>query len=72
MAKYGWQVPAYPLPKDRDDVIISRIVVRPSMTMTIADDFIDDLKLAINNLNKAKLVHSDPETVKMTDTVASH
>ncbi|KRL56399.1 glutamate decarboxylase [Furfurilactobacillus rossiae] len=72
LAKYGWQVPAYPLPKDRDDVIISRIVVRPSMTMTIADDFIDDLKLAINNLNKAKLVHSDPETVKMTDTVASH
>ncbi|WP_249204267.1 pyridoxal-dependent decarboxylase [Levilactobacillus brevis] len=51
LAKYGWQVPAYPLPKNRDDVTISRIVVRPSMTMTIADDFLDDLKLAIDGLN---------------------
>lgn len=51
LAKHGWQCPAYPLPKNREDTIISRIVVRPSMTMTIADDFISDLHLAINSLN---------------------
>lgn len=51
LAKYGWQVPAYPLPKNREETIISRIVVRPGMTMAIADDFIDDLKLAIADLN---------------------
>lgn len=52
LAKYGWQVPAYPLPKNRQDTTISRVVVRPSMSMTITDDFIEDLKLAIANLNK--------------------
>lgn len=52
LAKYGWQVPAYPLPKNREDTTISRIVVRPSMTMTILDDFMEDLKMAIHNLNK--------------------
>lgn len=52
LKEYGWQVPAYPLPANRDKTIISRVVVRPAMTMAICDDFIDDLKLAIDDLNK--------------------
>lgn len=48
---FGWQVPAYPLPKNRDDEIIQRIVVRPAMDMTIANDFIDDLGHALDYLN---------------------
>lgn len=53
---HGWQVPAYPLPKNRDDEIIQRIVVRPSMSMTIANDFIADLKLSIEELNHKHLL----------------
>ncbi|MBQ1556004.1 MAG: glutamate decarboxylase [Aeriscardovia sp.] len=52
---HGWQVPAYPLPKDREDEIVQRIVVRPAMSMTIADDFIADFKSAIEELNKKRL-----------------
>ncbi|WP_370865805.1 glutamate decarboxylase [Pediococcus acidilactici] len=52
LSKFGWQVPAYPLPKNRQDTTISRIVVRPSMSMTITNDFIDDLHMAIHNLNE--------------------
>lgn len=57
LKEYGWQVPAYPLPKDLDDVTISRIVVRPAMTMAICDDFIDDLHRAIDDLNRNHLIH---------------
>ena len=57
LKEYGWQVPAYPLPKDLDDVTISRIVVRPAMTMAICDDFIDDLHRAIDDLNSNHLIH---------------
>lgn len=49
---FGWQVPAYPLPKNREDEIIQRIVVRPAMDMTIANDFIADLGHALDYLNK--------------------
>ena len=52
LRSYGWQVPAYPLPKDRDDETVERIVVRPGMSMTIADDFAEDLNQAIADLNK--------------------
>lgn len=52
LRSYGWQVPAYPLPKDRDDETVERIVVRPAMSMTIADDFAEDLNQAIADLNK--------------------
>ena len=52
LRSYGWQVPAYPLPKDRDDETVERIVVRPGMSMTIADDFAEDLNQAIDDLNK--------------------
>lgn len=60
LAKHGWQVPAYPLPANREDEIISRIVVRPGMTMTIADDFLQDLTLSINSLNHSFGALEDP------------
>ena len=50
-------MPAYPLPVSLEDVTISRIVVRPSMTMAICDDFIEDLTRAIDDLNRNHLIH---------------
>ena len=55
LMEYGWQVPAYPLPAIKGvtkPVIVSRVVCRPTMTMTICDDFIEDLCAAIKELNK--------------------
>lgn len=52
LKEYGWQVPAYPLPANLEDTTITRVVVRPTMTMTICDDFLADLQQAIADLNK--------------------
>lgn len=52
LKEYGWQVPAYPLPANLEDTTITRVVVRPTMTMTICDDFLSDLRQAITDLNK--------------------
>jgi glutamate decarboxylase len=38
----GWLVPAYPLPKDIDDIIVHRLVLRADFSQSIADDFADD------------------------------
>lgn len=56
LSKHGWQVPAYPLPKNREDTTISRIVVRPSMSMTVCGDFIEDLKLSIKELETCTII----------------
>ncbi|MGL9915223.1 glutamate decarboxylase [Enterococcus sp. DIV0784] len=63
LAKHGWQVPAYPLPKNRENTTISRIVVRPSMTMTVCGDFIDDLKLSIKELETSRLVRPNQSII---------
>ncbi|MBU3851088.1 MAG: glutamate decarboxylase [Candidatus Paralactobacillus gallistercoris] len=55
LKEYGWQVPAYPLPKIKNvdqPIIVSRVVCRPAMTMAICDDFIEDLDAAIKELNE--------------------
>lgn len=52
----GWQVPTYPLPKDLDEEIIQRIVVRSDFGMNMAHDFIEDLKAAIQELEHSHLV----------------
>lgn len=51
LKEFGWQVPAYPLPENLEKQTIQRIVVRPGMTMTILDDFLEDLQMAIKELN---------------------
>ena len=52
----GWQVPAYPLPANLEDVEVQRIVVRGDFGMGMAHDFIEDLKRAIKQLNDAHLL----------------
>ncbi|MRN07292.1 glutamate decarboxylase [Lactobacillus sp. 0.1XD8-4] len=52
----GWQVPAYPLPKDLDKIEVQRIVCRADLGMNMACDFIEDMKQSINELNKSHLV----------------
>ena len=58
----GWQVPSYPLPKNLDHQIIQRIVVRSDFGMSMAHDFIEDLKAAIKELENSHLVfHKETE-----------
>lgn len=52
----GWQVPAYPLPENLQDVIIQRIVCRADLGHNMAEQFIQDMKDGINALNKARVL----------------
>ncbi|HBC90107.1 MAG TPA: glutamate decarboxylase, partial [Lactococcus sp.] len=58
----GWQVPAYPLPKNLEDVIIQRVVVRADFGMNMAYNYVQDMQEAIDFLNKAHIkYHNEPE-----------
>lgn len=49
----GWQVPAYPLPKEMGDTIIQRFVCRADLTLPMAKELIEDMKELINELNSS-------------------
>lgn len=58
----GWQVPAYPLPADLEDVLVQRYVVRADFGMNTAVDFMEDFNEAVKDLNQAHvLFHSKEE-----------
>ena len=40
----GWQVPAYRLPANREDVIVQRVVVRNGFTCDLADMLVRDIR----------------------------
>ncbi|MCF8565597.1 glutamate decarboxylase [Alicyclobacillus tolerans] len=44
---YGWQVPAYPMPADMEDVTIMRVVVRNGFSMDLAHLFLMNLQQAV-------------------------
>ena len=48
----GWMVPAYTMPKDIEDMVVMRIVVRQGMSRDMADMLIDDIEDAVAELEK--------------------
>lgn len=40
----GWLVPAYPMPANRQDLVVQRIVVKEGFSHAMADDLIADIK----------------------------
>lgn len=46
----GWQVPAYTMPPDADDVAVLRIVVREGFSRDMADMLLSDLKTVVGEL----------------------
>ncbi|MDD5024925.1 MAG: glutamate decarboxylase [Methanoregula sp.] len=48
----GWLVPAYTMPKNREDLAVLRIVVRQGFTHDLADMLIDDMKRQLPRLEK--------------------
>ena len=47
-------VPAYTLPKDIDDIVVMRIVVRQGMSRDMADMLLKDIANAVAELDKLK------------------
>ncbi len=48
----GWMVPAYSLPKNIDDVVVMRIVVRQGMSRDMADMLLRDIESAVKEFEK--------------------
>lgn len=57
----GWQVPTYSMPNDLDHLIVQRIVCRADFGMNNAIEFIEDMKIAIDELNNSKLISNRKE-----------
>jgi glutamate decarboxylase len=49
----GWQVPAYTFPADREDLAVLRVVCRNGFSSELAEDFLDDLSSAVQQLQAA-------------------
>lgn len=60
----GWQVPAYPLPKNLDQQVIQRLVIRADFGMNMACDYVQDMQAAIHDLDRAHLVYHEKKTIK--------
>ncbi len=48
----GWQVPAYTMPKDMEDVVVMRIVIRQGCGIDLANLLIEDLKRCVKKLDE--------------------
>lgn len=48
----GWMVPAYTMPKNIEDMVVMRIVVRQGMSRDMADMLIGDIKDAVADLER--------------------
>jgi glutamate decarboxylase len=57
----GWQVPAYTLPKNRQDLAIQRILVRHGFSRDLSDLLLDDYRRALQHLSR------HPVTTPMTE-----
>ncbi len=49
---HGWQVPAYPLPENMQDVTVQRIVARADFSMALADKFMRDMRQEVAHLDE--------------------
>ncbi|RZU54153.1 glutamate decarboxylase [Krasilnikovia cinnamomea] len=58
----GWQVPAYTFPKNREDLAALRIVVRRGFTHDLADMLVEDLRRALQRLEKQPVPTHDAST----------
>ena len=58
----GWMVPAYTMPKDIEDMLVMRIVVRQGMSRDMADMLITDITNAVAELDK--LEYPTPSCIK--------
>jgi glutamate decarboxylase len=52
----GWQVPAYSLPANREDLVVQRIIVRLGVSRDLAGMLVDNIKSAIEYLTRNQAV----------------
>lgn len=48
----GWQVPTYPMPANRQDLIVQRVVARLGVSRDLVGELVEDIRRAIRHLEK--------------------
>ena len=66
LRQYGWLVPAYAFPENRQDLSVLRIVVRAGMTMEMADNLLEHLGEITEFLESLDAPLPGPDTEKRT------
>ena len=46
----GWMIPAYTMPKNIEELVVMRVVVRQGMSRDMADMLLRDIKEVVNEL----------------------
>jgi glutamate decarboxylase len=64
----GWQVPAYTLPPNRQDLAIQRVLVRHGVSRDLAALLLDDMQAAIDHLRK----HPSNQPVTASEATGFH
>lgn len=67
LAQKGWMVPAYTMPKDIEEIVVMRIVVRHGFSRDMADQLLADINFAISELNQ--LEYPTPSRIKMEKNI---
>jgi glutamate decarboxylase len=62
LREHGWQVPAYTLPANLEDVAVLRIVVRNGFSGDMADILLSHLEGAVQDLSKLPVPSPMPRT----------
>ena len=58
----GWMVPAYTMPKNIEDMVVMRVVVRQGMSRDMANMLLEDIQNAVEELEK--LVYPTPSRIE--------
>ena len=58
----GWQVPAYPMPKEVGGKVVQRIVCRVDLTYNLAEAFVENLNKCIEELKNAHVLCNEEKS----------
>lgn len=56
--QHGWQIASYPLPNDRQDTVIQRILIRHGISRDMAALLLRDIKAAVEYYKAHPVSHS--------------
>ena len=54
----GWQIASYPLPSDRQQTVVQRVLIRHGVSRDLIGLLLDDLRRGIEYLRLNPVVHS--------------
>lgn len=55
----GWQIASYPLPSDRQEIVVQRVLIRHGVSRDLIGLLLEDLRKAIVFLQKNPVLSSD-------------